>query len=40
MRLKDNIEPISDENLSKVSKLTGYTFTYEKTSEQSGGLLA
>ena len=39
MRLKDNIEPISDA-LSKVNALTGYTFTYEKDGRQSAGLLA
>ena len=39
MRLKDNIEPISDA-LSKVNALTGYTFTYEKDGRQSVGLLA
>ena len=39
IRLKDNIEPISDA-LSKVNALTGYTFTYEKDGRQSAGLLA
>ena len=39
MRLKDNIEPISDA-LSKVNALTGYTFTYEKDGRQSAGFLA